>query len=82
LTNLLYWPLIAACLYTGYPDYPSVGTLVMARAAQRAAENQNPEMMVDATSTRTGRWRRSSCICRSCQRWRSRESSADLLGEL
>jgi hypothetical protein len=33
MTNLLYWPLIAACFYTGYRDYPIWTILLLGAAA-------------------------------------------------
>jgi hypothetical protein len=44
LTNLLYWPLIAACLYTGYCDYQAWTILVLGAAAAVAFALVKPNL--------------------------------------
>jgi len=55
LTNLLYWPLIAACLYTGYPRFTSLGPiLVLGTAAAVRVCTRKAEPILDGLMNERG----------------------------
>ena len=47
MANVLYWPLIAACLYTGFYGYPVWTILVLGAAAMVGFFILNPNALVD-----------------------------------